>query len=220
MVLPLVFFSCSSDDDNNNDNNDKPQSVIGVWENGNNLVSFNSDGFYSAYIADEFIDSGDYIYSESVVSCENTYFSRKTIYTIKSISDTKLDVNINYIDLDGKSQNKAIVFTKAMTTPASKSNTLSGKSYTSQSTYFGNVTMTFSAYNSGIKSATKGNAANYPLKFFYIFIGEKLYYQILDDSSIQVPSIGSWTTDYNTVKCWKLSFNPNGSISNVEIISL
>lgn len=223
ILLATLFVSCSSSDDDNEPNIppiEKPQSIVGVWENGNNFISFNSDEFYSAYIADEFIDSGNYTRVENVVSCENTYFSRKTTYTIKSISDTKLSVDISYTDLDGKVNKKTIEFTKSKTTPASKSNTLVGKSYTSLSQYFGNVTMTFSTYNSGMKSASKGSAEKYPLKFFYIYIGNKLYFQILDDSSIQVPSIGAWTTDYNTVKCWELEISSNGSINIANIIQL
>lgn len=218
-ILPL-FLSCSSSDDPVIPD-EKPRSIVGVWENGNNFISFNNDGFYSAYIADNFIDSGDYARVENVVSCHNTYFNRKTTYTIKTISDTKLDVDISYTDLDGNINKKEIEFTKSTVTPASKINTLAGKSYTLQSTYFGNVTRLFSTFNSGIKIATNGNAADYPIKFFYIYIDDKLYFQSLRDNSIQTPSIGSWNTDYNTVYCWKLSFRANGSsIYNHEIINL
>lgn len=222
LVFPFILGSCGSDGDKEDEDPiiDQPKSIIGVWENDNYFISFGSDGFYCAYIADRFIDSGNYNESKSVVSCENTYFSRKTVYTIKSISDTKLNVDISYTDVYGDKQNKTLTFTKSSTPPASQSNTLAGKSYRSSSSIFGNVTMAFSSYNSGIKSATKGNAANYPLSFFYIYIGGKLYHQILDDKSIQVPSIGSWSTDYYTIKCWKLSFSPNGSIEGIENIAL
>lgn len=150
LILPITFSSCGSDGDKEDEDPvvNQPKSIVGVWENENYFVSFGSDGFYTAYIADRFIDSGNYIESKDVVSCENAYFNRKTIYTIKSISDTKLNVDISYTDIYGDKQNKIVTFTKSVTTPASQSKTLAGKSYRSSSSIFGNVTMTFSSYNS------------------------------------------------------------------------
>lgn len=216
--LPIfIFQSCSNSDKDEPETNNEP-NVTGVWENNNYFISLGSDGFYSAYIADEFVDSGNYTQTKDVILCKNTYFNRTTTYTIKRISDTELKVDITYTDLQGNNQNKNMTFFKSTTPPASQSNTLGGRSYRWLSSAFGYITMTFNAYNSGIKSATKGSAANYPLGFFYTYIGDKLYYQILRNENIQVPSIGSWTTNYNEVKCWKLSFSPNGSISGIDVI--
>lgn len=188
LLSVFVFHSCSGSDSDEHDKDittTTPVSLVGVWQKGNFFISFDSKGFYAAYLDDEFIDSGNYNQSKDVVKCNNMYFNRTT------------------------------TFTKTDNIPASIENTLSGKSYTGFSSTFGNVTMTFSAYNAGIKNASKGSAAKYPLSFFYIYIGNKLYYQLLDDDSIQIPSIGSWT-DYNIVKCWKIYFSLNGSISNIE----
>lgn len=224
MVLPLVFTSCSSDDDIQKEetgNENLSSSIIGTWKSGNYFVSFGEDGFYSAYIAEEFIDSGDYKQVENEVSCSNNYFNRKTIYTIKDISETEMKVEISYTDLYGGANSKTMTFTKSDgDAVVSKSSTLSGKSITTYSSSFGNITRTFTSFNAGVKSATKGSAAKYPLNFFYIYIGNIMYHQILRNSSIQVPTIGSWTTDYDEVKCWKLSFSPNGSISDFENVDL
>jgi hypothetical protein len=218
LLSVFVFHSCSGSDSDEHDKDittTTPVSLVGVWQKGNFFISFDSKGFYAAYLDDEFIDSGNYNQSKDVVKCNNMYFNRTTTYTIKSISDENLEVDISYMDLYGSHKNRTITFTKTDNIPASIENTLSGKSYTGFSSTFGNVTMTFSAYNAGIKNASKGSAAKYPLSFFYIYIGNKLYYQLLDDDSIQIPSIGSWT-DYNIVKCWKIYFSLNGSISNIE----
>lgn len=224
LVALFVFTSCSKDDDTQkeeteNENLPSP-SIVGTWKNGNYFVSFGEDGFCSAYIADEFIDSGDYKQSEDEVSCSNNYFNRKTVYTIKSISETEMKAEISYTDLYGKANNKTMTFTKSNDAIVSRSNTLSGKSITTLSSYFGNVTRTFTSFNAGVKSATKGSATKYPLNFFYIYIGNTMYHQILHNSSTQVPTIGGWTTDYNEVKCWKLSFSPNGIISDFENVDL
>lgn len=218
LLSVFVFQSCSSSDNDEQDDDittTTPASLVGVWQKGDYFVSFDSKGFYAAYIEDEFIDSGNYTQSKNIVECNNMYFHRITTYTIRSISENNLEVDISYMDLYGNHKNKTVTFTKTDDIPASKENTLSGKSYTGFSSTFGNVTMTFNTYNSGIRSASKGSAAKYPLKFFYIYIGDKLYYQLLDDDSIQIPSIGSWT-NYNVVRCWKIYFSPNGSISDIE----
>lgn len=219
-VVCFLFSSCSNNDNDTSEEDDDLPSIVGTWENGNYFVSFNDNGFYSAYIADGFIDSGDYEQSESVISCENPYFNRKTTYAIKNISEAKVETEISYTDLHGEVKSKTMTFTKTDAPQASKSNTLSGKVMTWRSSVFGNVTMTFNSYNAGIKSASKGNAANYPLSFFYIYIGDKLYFQLLSNNSIQIPSIGGWTTEYNEVTCRKLFFTPNGSIDYFEDVDL
>ena len=219
LAVLFIISSCSKDEIENNDDLSSP-SIIGTWEDGNYFVSFGEDGFYSAYIADEFIDSGDYDQTENEISCLNNYFNRETIYTIKNISDTEMNVEISYVDLHGERKHKTLNLTKSNDAIVSRSNTLSGKSITTYSAYFGNVTRTFNTFNSGIKSATKGSANNYPLNFFYIYIGNRMYHQILNNSSIQVPTIGAWTTGYNEVICWELSFSPNGSINDFNYIEL
>lgn len=214
--LPLLW-ACSSD--SKDDDLIEKNSIVGVWEFENYFISFNDEGFYSAYIADEFIDSGSYVKSGNTVLCENMYFNRKTTYEIRELSAKNLEVDIKYIDLNGGSHDNTMTLVKSLANP-SQYNSLSGKSYSWYSSIFGNITMAFNTYNSGVKSATKGNAAKYPLKFFYIVSDNKLFYQTLNETSIQVPSIGSWSVDYNTVKCWELFFNPNGSIKDIKNISL
>ena len=219
-VLPMFLFTTCSKDDETENENLPLSSIIGTWKNGNYFVSFGEDGFYSAYIADKFIDSGDYKQVEYEVSCLNNYFNRETIYIIKNISETEMKVEISYVDVYGKTNSKNMTLTKSDDAIVSKSNRLIGKSMKTPSPYFGNVTRTFNSFNAGVKSATKGSAAKYPLNFFYIYIGNKIYHQILDDNSIQIPSIGAWSTNYNEVVCFKLSFSPNGSISDFENVDL
>lgn len=217
----FVFASCSKNDDVKDENkNLLSSSVVGTWKDGKYFLSFGEDGFYSAYIADTFIDSGYYKQDGHKLSCSNTYFNRKTVYIIKEVSETELKVEILYIDLYGKTNNKAMTFTKSDDDTASRNNTLIGRTITTHSQYFGNVIRTFTSFNSGIKSATKGSAAKYPLNFFYIYIGNTMYHQIIHSSSIQVPTISGWTTDYNKVKCWELLFLPNGSIDDFKEIEL
>lgn len=112
-----------------------------------------------------------------------------------------------------------MVFVKSEKPVVSKDNTLAGKSLQWYS-LSGNITMEFTSNNAGVKSATKGSAAKYPLNFFYIFIGNRIYHQILANSSIQVPTIGGWSTNYNEVVCLELHFSTNGTIDSFERIAL
>lgn len=222
MLVALFGVSCSSDNNptENDDGSIKKELLIGTWENGNYFVSFGQDDYYSAYIADEFIDSGNYTQSQNVVLCQNNYFNRNSTYTIKKVSNIELDVDILYKDLYGDTQKKSITFTKTSTFPVSKSNTLDGKSIQWYSPYFGYITMKFNSINAGVKSASSGSAVKYPLDFFYIYIGDKMYHQVLRNTSIQVPTIGGWSSKYNEVICWKLHFSSNGTIDSFEKIDL
>lgn len=217
MALPMTFVSCSDSENNDNSNNppqEEPVSIIGTWENGNYFVSFGDDGFYCSYLDEEFIDSGNYKEEENVIRCSNMYFNRNTTFNIIHATDTEITVEISYIDLSGDNKSKNMILTKSSIEPVLKENPLIGRSI-SWNTYdvFGTIAMNFNTYNSGAKTASKGNAKNYPLDFFYIYIGNKMYYQFLHNNSIQVPSIGGWNTNYEDVYCWNIIISPNGSIS-------
>lgn len=217
MMLPIVFVSCSdngSDDNPNNPPQDEPLSIIGTWEYGDYFVSFGEDGFCCSYLDDEFIDSGDYEQSGDKVTCSNSYFNRNTIFKIKNMTETKMSVEISYMNLSGKNESRNMVLAKSSAEPVSKENPLVGRSI-SWNTYdtFGIISMNFDTYNSGEKTASKGSAKEYPLDFFYIYVNGKMYYQILQNNSIQVPSIGGWSTNYGDVCCWNITISPDGGIS-------
>lgn len=216
-LLVLLFVSCSSGS-NDEDPKEEPIQITGVWQSGNYFLSFDK-GFYSAYIDKEFIDSGEYTQDKNVVTCQNSYFKRKTTYKITKVSNTEIKADISFVDNKGNNQTKSITFTKSEEQPAPK-NGLAGLTCTFRSSYFGDVIMSFSTFNSGIELAAKGSAAKYPLRFFYVHIGDKLFYQTLEEKTIQVPSIGFWNTDYNEVFCWKLTFSSNGGIAYFESVPL
>ena len=216
MVMPMVFVACS-DSENNDNSNNPPQeesvSIIGTWENENYFVSFGDDGFYCSYFGDDFIDSGNYEQSDNEVTCVNTYFNRSTSFIVLDATENQISVEISYTDLSGNSNSKNMVLTKNDVEPALKENPLVGRSI-SWNTYdtFGIISMNFNTHNAGLKTASRGSAKNYPLDFFYIYIGNRMYYQLLRNSSIQVPSIGGWTTNYGEVACWEIIISSDGNI--------
>lgn len=215
MMLPILVMSSCSEDESNSDTNSKedPISVVGTWENGKYFISFGEDGFYCSYLGDKFIDSGNYKLSGTEITCSNAYFNRETSFSVLDATATQISVKIKYVDLSGNNNSKSMVLTKCNIEPASKENPLIGRSI-SWNTYdtFGIISMNFNTYNSGVKTASRGSAKNYPLDFYYIYIGNRMYYQILKNSSIQVPSIGGWSTNYGDVSCWEITISPDGNI--------
>lgn len=219
-ILTICATSCGSSSDEPNSQTDIKSKILGTWESGKYILSFNDDGFYSAYIADDFIDSGNYSVIDSKINCNNTYFNRETIYDIKSVSDSKLNVSIAYRDNYGNSQTQSLSFTKSELKPAIKDNPYISKSVSWLDVNFGYVTHTFNTYNILTRTAQKTSAAKYPLTLFYIIVDSKFYYQVLDVHIGQMPTIGGWPyEDWNNVIPNTIKLNYDGSIWGFEKIN-
>lgn len=211
IVLPmLILSSCGGDDD-------EPevilQSVVGVWQNGNYFVSFSESGYYCAYLGNDFLDSGNFKRDKDEITAVNPFFSRTSTFTIKQLDDKNLTVEIDYTDVYGEQHHDALSLQKQDTEPA-KEGQLIGKSYSWLTSTFGYITMSFNTANSGVKSAQRGSAANYPLNFFYFYIADRMYYQIIPNRSIQVPSIGGWSDSqtYYSARCEPVEIEADGSL--------
>ena len=218
-LLCFGFTSCGEDVvvEEDNQNQEQPTikySPVGVWESGNYFLSLSNDNFLTAYFAERFLDCGNYtINDDNIIICNNTYYARPTKYVIKSLSDKQLQVEINYVDVNGENQSKNLTFTKSDKFPVTKDNPVVGKTYT---TYFSSstsvkITTSFITYHTGSRTANGGSMAKYPLDMYYIFFNNRIYYQTFK-TTVQMPSIGGWnpTTD---ITVWELEFAPNGTIS-------
>lgn len=218
-ILSLLFVSCGSDDDDmtsrDSENNPKENnySIVGVWENGEYFVSFDEDKFCSAYFDDEYIDCGTCTQTEKVITCKNTYYSKKTNYTITNINATNIELRIEYESLNGEKKSKLLSLTKnSDIEPAIKDHSLIGKSCTSLVWFGGNnnSTWSFETYNTGTHSMSSGAASKYPLRLFYIFINNKIYYQTFQTTQ-QMPTIGGWNPSIQ-VSTREVKFYSDGSI--------
>lgn len=227
MLFALAFIGCGSDDENGNEVATPPvvkYSPVGVWESGNYFLSLSSDNFYTAYVADKFIDCGNYTVSnESVVTCQNTFFARSTTYTIKNLSDTEMQVEVSYTDIEGNQKKKSLSLTKTDKTPAIKENPLVGKSsflWFSQSTS-DKVTYTFSSYNTGSKTTTQVNAKKWPMTLFYIYANGKLYYQQFNQKTGQVPQIKGWNDNVGTgeITVWTMNIQSDGTVEFGSLVT-
>lgn len=225
-LYAVSLVSCGGDD-NEKDEPTPPQDntitlskIEGVWASGDYFVSFSSDKFCTAFVAPVFLDSGSFQLADGVVTCRNSYFNHSTIYTIKSVTDSKMSVEVAYTDFRGDNKTATVALTKTAEFPVEKENPLVGKSYTSRSQYFGTVTNSFTTYCSGQKTASDGNAKKYPLNIFYIYRDGKYYQQLYTNKNHQTPSIGAWTTnaDDGEIQINQVTFSADGSIESVETI--
>lgn len=217
-VTGLFLSACSGSDDTDGPSTPevKTYSEVGVWESGNYFLSLSSDNFLTAYVAPNFIDCGTYSRSDNnIITSTNTYYSKSTTYTIKSINDNSMSVDISYSDVHGESKTKSLILTKsAKMPPTIKENPVSGKSYTWYSTVFGNETFAFNSYDTGRKSGTKGSCRKYPVDFFYIFFNNRIYYQQFNPAGTQTPSIGGWNGKCGTgeITVDTVTFDKSGRI--------
>ena len=216
-ALILFLSSCNRDSYEDEGGEQKQYSPIGVWENGNYFLSLSSDYFLTAYFANRFLDSGNYsLKGDTLITCNNTYYARTTKYHIESITETQLQVVIDYTDVDGNHQFKKLTFTKSDKIPATKDNPVVGKSYRTRLSS-ANITTTFTTYNTGTRTADSGSMKKYPLDMYYIFFNGRIYFQTFKTTS-QMPSIGGWNPSKDII-IWQLEFDIDGSISSHDVIT-
>lgn len=221
IAATITFNACSSSDD---DNNDEPQtktySEVGVWESGNYFVSLSSDHFLTAYIAPNFIDCGSYTRSDDVITSNNSYYAKSTTYTIKSIDDKSMKIDVAYTDVSGDSKTASLTLTKSEKTPTTKDNPLIGKNFSWQSLH-GVTTLTFNTFNTGLQTSTWVNFADYPLTLYYIYYNGYVYYQQFWPRGRQIPSIGGWGTkaDTGSIIVLNVTFGSDGSIQDMTGVS-
>lgn len=222
MLLCIIGLlgSCSSSSDNDEKEKNRT-NIVGVWSDGKHFVSINSEEFLTAYIAPNFIDCGNITEDDKVITCHNVYFNKNTTYKIISATDSKMNILVSYKDVLGEDKSVTLSLTKTNDTPATKNHLLTGKTYTYMTSYIGNVTFSFSTYSIALMTTTSITCRKYPLTIFYIYIGDKLYFQKFTQKGIQVPTIGGWTTDVDEgeISVYKLKFGTDGSITEHENVS-
>lgn len=224
-VLFLGIISCGGNDE------DIPQTVkpetpketkyspVGVWEKGKYFISFNDDNFCSAYFVDDYVDCGTYSVNDNNIICSNAYYAKQTKYNIIKLTDNTLEVKIDYTSMSGEALSKSMTFTKSTEkVPSVKDHSLVGKTLSSLVYFDGYNTSTwsFETYNTGTHSVKSGAASKYPLKVYYAFFDNKIYYQTFKTTQ-QMPSIGGWSAS-TTVTISKVSFSSDGSISSITKI--
>lgn len=202
-VFLLGFTACSSDetqDEQQEINETKyDEEIIGVWSDGKYFVSFGSDGYYSAYIADDFIDCGKYTISNVSNNGEyktdnffgntfgidivvSNYFSDIDTYlSISELTESTMKIAARYtIRYPYKSDYRSLTLTKTDNQPTIENHHYIGYSYSEKCTIDGHdatVTTTLSANNIGKMTADYEEVSRFPISLHYVYLGDTIYYQ-------------------------------------------
>ena len=188
VVFLLGFMACSSENDNTKEMERlsfTQSDIIGVWASGDFFVSFGADGFYTAFIDDHFIDSGNYSISsgKNAVVTFNIFTKKNTEYHIKNLDDNSLVADIIYIQRNGQSYTKTMNFNKTTKRVVKERNGLVGTSWQG-SKYVNGIDINYNAqittYNFGLINTEYAPANNYPLFFFYIYYDNVIFYQLFN----------------------------------------
>ena len=215
-VCLFGFMACSSSDDDNiiqemEQVAIKQSDLIGVWISGDYFVSFNNKWFYSAFLDDYFIDSGNY----DINSDNNNVFTlnpitrKSTEYRIIDKTDNVLKAEISYTNMDGQQFKKTMSFTKSDKETAKERNNLVGNSWESlwysdegaqPCHYF------VPTYIYGSMTTESPLAKSIPLTVIYVYLDNVMYYQLYT-SQKDLPVIHGWNDEANTNKVLKYQFD-------------
>lgn len=193
LITFFVLSSCSSDapqEPATINNPIKQNEIVGLWADGDSFVSFNSDGYYAAYLADDYLESGTYKLPMEIKEGELHVHQEDSIieirgclgYTILQV----LEINSNTIKLNFvKNQNNQITLHKTNRTPVTHTISLVGQTY------------------NGIKFVDEYTAiaADSTSNLNYILYENRLY---LKGDSISI---------------WELSFDNDGNITTHIVIA-
>lgn len=191
---------------------EKKYSEVGVWRSGNFFLSLSEDHFLSAYVAADFLDAGTYSMSEDkVISVRNTYFNTTTRYTVRSLDDRTMKVDIAYTDVEGSSRTTSLTLTKSSDEPTFKDHRFVGHSYTWWNATFRNRTIDFNTFCLAKFSCDKDNIKPYPLTLFYVAMGNRMYFQSFEPEGGRIPLIGGWNQEAGTGKITVFEFGYEGN---------
>lgn len=228
VMAAFTFTSCSKDDNEDVKPLPEPEpepivySEVGVWESGQYFIALNEDHTLTAYVAPNFIDAGSYsISDEKIITCKNNFYVRTTTYSIKSIDDKNMRVDVKYVDDEGNEKSTSLNLVKSDKEAPSRSNPLVGKTYNFLTNYFGTVTYSFESDNLGMKTSTNKNASRCPIRLFYITIEDLCYFKGYNYSqAVQVVSVGGWNdSDMSNLEVLRFTMGAGGVITDMTNVS-
>nr|DAQ43013.1 MAG TPA: lipoprotein [Caudoviricetes sp.] len=216
-VFALTACSSSSSSSTSEDiKTEKKNDIDGVWSNGKFFVSFNKNGYYTAFLNNKFIDSGNYIAKGNEITCKNNYNNKTTKYII-SISGNKLNAIVTYKNFENKEVSENISFTKSTKNPSEKDHILVGKSYSFETAYYGTVTDKFETHNTAYHASNKSKS--FKNVWYYIYLEPNIYYQKFTPTDRQYPT-STFMDDCDTgnVHINKITIDGLGNIDNMEYV--
>lgn len=193
LAAVLTLAGCSKENIPVIDENPKEEqiNIIGVWRCGSAVVSFNTDGYYSASLTNKHIDTGSYSLNGKDVTCYNNYNNKYTYYQITSIDSKSLTCTITFSEYKGEEQTAKMTFEKTEEKPSAREHFLIGKSWSYLSSNYGRVFEEFRTHNIAYKYS-ENDPTRYKTEWYYFFINPHVYLQeFTPKDGVQRPS-SSW----------------------------
>lgn len=207
LIVPFAFCSCEK---KQTPQDEQPEeqiySVVGVWKDGDYVVSFSSDGYYCAYLDEYIINNGSYKQNgNKSITCEYTWrsaipFGRDTSFDILEIGNEKMRVKAISKDISGDIFEKEYSFEKTVMAPSVKEHSLVEKSYSVLST---NGTVKYSLVTNDTGMMTNSYYPFDIIDFYYIYLADNIYFQTF--FLIEPINTGAWTFGVGNGKVAKMS---------------
>jgi hypothetical protein len=216
LFLPMILFSCSSD---SKEEEQEPESIdlVGVWKSGDYFISFSEDKFYTAYLNDKFIDSGDYVISQEkkLVTCKNTYNNKTTRYDIVGCENGSLVCKATYINFEGEEVTENFSLKKSNSIPSSKEHILIGKLYRYLAAGYGDCIMKFDTFNTATLSTDEYRPK--VQNWYYIYLDSNIYFQRFAPAGSTLNSFYA-NCGSGDVNIYRINVSSNGLIESFDVL--
>lgn len=150
-------------------------NIEGVWRDGAFFVSFGADGYYSAHLHEEHLDTGAYTVKDNTITCKNNYNGKQTIYNVKQLSESALECTASYEPYNADTVTEERAFSKSNETPAAKEHILVYKSWGYLSSNYDTITIEFKSHYTATQSSSKDS--RYVNEWYYTYIEPYIYVQ-------------------------------------------
>lgn len=215
-MLALCITGCTKEyAPNDNAASADTSHIRGIWECGEYYLAI-SENELRAYIADDFIDNGEYEYKNNAIICYDRFFDRTTQYTITEIGNNLMSLSIDYVNYTFEEKHKELTFVKRDTNVPRTS--LVGHSISRYLGSWGDETITFCNEYYALMKCSAHN--DFALDVHYVFRSPYIYYQSFNPAGIRYALVGGWGLEVDTgyVRILELKFE-DGHISGYKDIT-
>jgi hypothetical protein len=213
----ISFTSCSSDNKEEGRKESESFNLVGVWKSGDYFISFSDEGFYTAYLSDKFIDSGNYEVNQrdKKVTCKNTYTNKSTKYDIVNCTSNGLICKVTYINFEGKEVNENFSMKKVNSTPSSKEHILIGKLYRYLAAGYGDCIMKFDTFNTATLSTDEYRPK--VQNWYYVYLDSNIYFQRFSPAGSTLNSFYA-NCGSGDVNIYRINVSSNGLIESFDVL--
>jgi hypothetical protein len=194
---------------------DVVKDMQGLWVEDDHFVIIEGNHI-KVHISPNFIDSGEFTYTNDYIKCENEYTNKTTSYHVVNLSEEQLALEVTYRDIDDNMKNALLILEKSKKTPTTPHFT--GKTITQQGKYYGQIELEFKNEYSALLRNSRDMQPN-PINLYYIYNNGSMYMQ---QYSFRNDRWGSSTwcdfVDTGEVVIYRLTFDDNGMVNGFRVI--